>query len=331
MDDSSLSSSSSDEGDEVHKHHKKRRRQDAKRKGDGKHSNDDKQTQPAQSDWEALSAHFQFVLPDETNDDVVMTPKKRSTWQDRMVEHYHSHLYKEFVLADLSRVLEGKVGLRWRTESEVKSGEGFRTCGNLKCESIECINKETKEKKDAYDTAVRRSIGIGAPENDGKEPIGVVLPVLSSSKAGLALDTYLKSSVERREDRYGHKRQRKSKEKKRKRHHKHSNSSTWQDEEREEQKRLSRVPYGVGLYDYEVDFKYIEQSISKREFVKVRLCLRCAPLLFAAKDKTTSANQDDNNIGPAVRARHVRLEALEAARDNAKNTEEEDNVKAHAK
>ncbi|KAL7448000.1 hypothetical protein ACHAWC_000266, partial [Mediolabrus comicus] len=202
-----------------------------------------------------------------------MASKKRSTWQDRMVEHYHSHLYKEFVLADLSRVLEidGKIGLRWRTE----------------------------KKKDAYDTAVRRSIGIGAPENDGKEPIGVVLPVLSSSKAGLALDTYLKSSVERKEDRYGHKRQRKSKKKKRKRHHKHSNSSTWQDEEREEQKRLSRVPYGVGLYDYEVDFKYIEQSISKREFVKVRLCLRCAPLLFAAKDKITSATQDDNNIGPA--------------------------------
>ena len=338
MDDSSLSSSSSQE-DDVHKHHKKRRRKYVKRKGDDKHSNDDKQTnnvQPAQSDWEALRAHFQFVLPDETNDDVAMAPKKRSTWQDRMVEHYHSHLYKEFVLADLSRVLEidGKIGLRWRTESEVKCGKGFRTCGNLKCKSLECVNEETfysKEKKDAYDTAVRRSIGIGAPENDGKEPIGVVLPVLSSSKAGLALDTYLKSSVERKEDRYGHKRQRKSKKKKRKRHHKHSNSSTWQDEEREEQKRLSRVPYGVGLYDYEVDFKYIEQSISKREFVKVRLCLRCAPLLFAAKDKITSATQDDNNIGPAVRARNVRLEAaMEATRAYAKNNEE-DNEKAHAK
>lgn len=336
MDDSSISSSSSlsDEEDYFHKHHKKRRR----RKGDDKHSNDDKQTknvhEPAQSDWEALRAHFQFVLPDETNGDVAMAPKKKSTWQDRMVEHYHDHLYKEFVLADLSRVLEiGKVGLRWRTESEVKSGKGFRTCGNLKCESIECINEETfysKEKKEAYDTAVRRSIGIGAPENDGKEPIGVVLPVLSSSTAGLALDTYLKSSFKRKEYRYGHKRRRKSKEKKRKRHRKHSNSSTWQDEEREEQKRISRVPHGVGLYDYEVDFKYIEQNISKREFVKVRLCLRCAPLLFAAKDKIVSANQDNNNIGPSVRARDVRLEAMEAARANAKNAEE-DNEEGHAK
>ena len=115
------------------------------------------------------------------------------------------------------------------------------------------------------------------------------------------------------EDRHSRKRRKKSKEKKKKRHRKHSSSSSsssWQDEEREEQKRLSQVPYGVGLYDYEVDFKYVEHSANKREFVKVRLCLRCAPLLFAAKDKTTSTNEDDK-VGPAVKARNVRFKAME--------------------
>jgi hypothetical protein len=32
---------------------------------------------------------------------------------------------QEYCLADLSRYREGGIGLRWRTESEVKSGKGF--------------------------------------------------------------------------------------------------------------------------------------------------------------------------------------------------------------
>jgi protein FRA10AC1 len=32
-------------------------------------------------------------------------------------------LFKEYVLADMSRYEEGKVGLRWRTEKEVIEGK----------------------------------------------------------------------------------------------------------------------------------------------------------------------------------------------------------------
>ena len=32
-------------------------------------------------------------------------------WQDRMVQQYHSHLYKEYVLADLTTRPVGQVGL----------------------------------------------------------------------------------------------------------------------------------------------------------------------------------------------------------------------------
>mmetsp|Transcript_21728 Transcript_21728/g.35841 ORF Transcript_21728/g.35841 Transcript_21728/m.35841 type:complete len:308 (+) Transcript_21728:178-1101(+) len=292
-----------------------------------------KKLPPAQSDWEALRSHFQFVLPDEDEDESSSSGARKygSSWQERMVQHYHSHLYKEYVLADLSRVLEiGKVGLRWRTEDEVKSGRGFRSCGNLKCQSA-CHNNlptSSTEKKEAYDAVVRRSVGIGVPENGGKEPLGVVLPLSTSSGAGEALDRYLKSCVRKTltsddedsdsfEDKRSRKRRKKSK--RQKRHHKHPGRDvSLQDEERDEQKRLSQIPYGVGLYDYEVDFAYVEQNVSKRELVKVRLCLRCAPLLFAAKDVVSKSSNPDDKIGPATKARNVRLMAMEAARDGAK-------------
>ena len=292
-----------------------------------------KKLPPAQSDWEALRSHFQFVLPDEDEDESSSSGARKygSSWQERMVQHYHSHLYKEYVLADLSRVLEiGKVGLRWRTEDEVKSGRGFRSCGNLKCQSA-CRNNlpiSSTEKKEAYDAVVRRSVGIGVPENGGKEPLGVVLPLSTSSGAGEALDRYLKSCVretltsdDEDSDSFKDKRSRKrrKKSKRQKRHHKHPGRDvSLQDEERDEQKRLSKIPYGVGLYDYEVDFAYVEQNESKRELVKVRLCLRCAPLLFAAKDVVSKSSNPDDKIGPATKARNVRLMAMEAARDGAK-------------
>jgi len=341
MDESSLSSYSSD-NDDGRKHHKRRHHNHDKRKRQkrSEHHKDDihmKKLPPAQSDWQALRSHFQFVLPDEEEDPPSSGEKKYgSTWQDRMVQHYHSHLYKEYVLADLSRVLEiGKVGLRWRTEEEVKSGRGFRSCGNLKCQSV-CNNNSstslTTEKKEAYDAVVRRSVGIGVPENGGKDPLGVVLPLLISSGAGEALDQYLKScmnstttSGHEESDSYEDRHSRKRRKKQKKKHRKHSrSSSTLQDEERDEQKRLSQVPYGVGLYDYEVDFAYVEQNVNKRELVKVRLCLRCAPLLFAAKDIVSTSKNQDCKTGPATKAKNVRLMAMEAARDSSKDADDDE-------
>jgi len=333
MDDSSLSSYSSDNDGRNRRHKRHHNHHDRKRRS----NHPTEKLPPAQSDWEALRSHFQFVLPDDDKEE-----EKPSTWQDRMVRHYHSHLYKEYVLADLSRVLEiGKVGLRWRTQDEVKSGKGFRSCGNLKCQSV-CNNKSiaslSTEKKEAYDAVVRRSVGIGVPENGGKDPLGVVLPLSTSSRAGEALDQYLKTCVYEKaasgdedsdsyEDRRSRKRRKKSKRKKRKRKHS-KRSVSLQDEERDEQQRLSQVPYGVGLYDYEVDFKYVEHHESKRELVKVRLCLRCAPLLFAAKDTVSTCSNQDDRIGPATKAKNVRLMAMEAVKDDAKSPDNDANESA---
>ncbi|GAM22864.1 hypothetical protein SAMD00019534_060390 [Acytostelium subglobosum LB1] len=42
-------------------------------------------------------------------------------------------LFKEYAIIDLSRYRTGEIGLRWRTELEVVSGKGQKTCANRKC------------------------------------------------------------------------------------------------------------------------------------------------------------------------------------------------------
>lgn len=61
-----------------------------------------------------------------------------STWQERMARKYERELYREYVLADLTRVhlhRDGPIGLRWRTKAEVLQGKGESSCGNKHCPS----------------------------------------------------------------------------------------------------------------------------------------------------------------------------------------------------
>lgn len=81
-------------------------------------------------DHAELRQHYEFV-PDSS-------PSKKpssSTWQQRMVAAYDRHLYRDYVLADLTRVSDRQLGLRWRTQAEVVAGRGSTTCGNKHCPS----------------------------------------------------------------------------------------------------------------------------------------------------------------------------------------------------
>ena len=314
-----------------------------KRKRKRRHSNDKKRHSntnntsltpsiAAPSDWEQLRAHFQFVLPSDDNDDT-NNQKYGSNWQERMVKHYHTHLFKEYVLADLSRVVDiGKIGLRWRTEKEVADGKGFRCCGNLMCNQCSssssnntaaAVNNNDTQDQEAYASAVKRHMGIAVPENGGKVPLGVLLPTESTTSD--ALEVYLQSCAdeqqqminqikpEHKKKRTKHSYDHKSKKHKRKRHHQ---SYSLEKQEKNEVARLESLPYGMGLHDYEVDFVYVEQQVKKRELVKVRLCLRCAPLLFIAKLNDSKGSSSDRKA-PAVKAREARELA---ARNHASNT-----------
>ena len=320
MTDSSVSSFSSkslseDDRRSMSRKRKRKRRSHSDRK---RHSNTKPSTSltPAlatPSDWEQLRAHFQFVLPtdDDNNDDINKNQKYGSNWQERMVKHYHTHLYKEYVLADLSRVLDiGKIGLRWRTEKEVADGRGFRCCGNLMCNkgssssnNTSARNKDNAQDQEAYTSAVKRHMGIAVPENGGKVPLGVLLPTESTTSD--ALEAYLQSCADEMMNQIQHEHKKKKKKHShdhKSKKHKREHHSSLKEQENNEVVRLESLPYGVGLHDYEVDFVYVEQQVKKRELVKVRLCLRCAPLLFIADKKGRSSDRK----APAVKAREAR-------------------------
>jgi protein FRA10AC1 len=77
------------------------------------------------ADHAVLQAEYTFLPSEEAP----------ASWQARMAQRYHSGLYKEFALADLSR--PGQLGLRWRTKQEVVDGRGELSCGNLQCRNSE--------------------------------------------------------------------------------------------------------------------------------------------------------------------------------------------------
>jgi hypothetical protein len=79
-------------------------------------------------DLEALEAHHEFIRDDHKDRQQLNT-----SWEMRMARKFYNKLFKEFALVDLSRYQEGKMGLRWRTEAEVASGQGQHTCGGLLC------------------------------------------------------------------------------------------------------------------------------------------------------------------------------------------------------
>jgi protein FRA10AC1 len=53
---------------------------------------------------------------------------------------YYFRLFKEYCIADLSRLKKKKIGLRWRLHSEVISGKGQFVCGNIHCNSRDKLN-----------------------------------------------------------------------------------------------------------------------------------------------------------------------------------------------
>jgi protein FRA10AC1 len=50
-----------------------------------------------------------------------------------MAVKYYNKLFKEYCIADMSRYKTAQIGLRWRTQKEVFSGDGQFLCGNQAC------------------------------------------------------------------------------------------------------------------------------------------------------------------------------------------------------
>jgi protein FRA10AC1 len=81
---------------------------------------------PVADDMSTVRSTFRFLRSDEDDNEL-------SAWEARLARRYYDKLFKEYCVADLSRYRERKIGLRWRTASEVKSGKGQFFCGEKKC------------------------------------------------------------------------------------------------------------------------------------------------------------------------------------------------------
>ncbi|EPQ54214.1 hypothetical protein GLOTRDRAFT_78146 [Gloeophyllum trabeum ATCC 11539] len=55
------------------------------------------------------------------------------SWEEKVAKKYYDNLYREFAVCDLKHYKSGNFALRWRTETEVLSGAGETTCGNIRC------------------------------------------------------------------------------------------------------------------------------------------------------------------------------------------------------
>ena len=62
----------------------------------------------------------------QPEDDAAATSIEK--WEKELARAYYSRLFKEYCVADFSKYKESKVGMRWRTEAEVKIGKGKLSC-----------------------------------------------------------------------------------------------------------------------------------------------------------------------------------------------------------
>ncbi|KAJ7067299.1 folate-sensitive fragile site protein Fra10Ac1-domain-containing protein [Mycena amicta] len=82
------------------------------------------------TEFEILKASHKF-LREEENDS--KQQQRGATWDDQLAEKYYDSLFREFAVCDLKHYKSGNFSLRWRTETEVLSGAGEKTCGNTRC------------------------------------------------------------------------------------------------------------------------------------------------------------------------------------------------------
>ena len=82
---------------------------------------------PVADDLSVVKSSFRFLRSDEDDDAL-------SAWEARLARRYYDRLFREYCVADLSRCGERKVGLRWRTATEVKRGKGQFFCGEKRCD-----------------------------------------------------------------------------------------------------------------------------------------------------------------------------------------------------
>ena len=223
-----------------------------------------------------------------------VSSNETTTWQDRMVLKYHSHLYKSHVMADFSEQTNDNpdnIGLRWRVKAEVMNGKGFDTCGNKHCMCYydECDEGMSLEEHHRYDH------DPNSVDNSDSRTFNIIQKksAMKMKKKKKRVEDVIrwKMNSENRRILYDYEKEVIMEEEKRRESKSEPSKSIINDDfecehkkELREKERLRNIPHGLGLFDYTVHFQYREHGQIKQELVQLKLCLRCAPKLFCSKD-----------------------------------------------
>jgi len=219
---------------------------------------------PTVADYNELRKAYKFVmpsLPKNLEDESTPSSDGKMRWQERMARHYHAHLFKSFAIADLSQLSLSNTSI-----SNVPSNE------NIKSKRRIGLRWRTGRE-------VREGIGQFTCGNKHCPSFRTIVPYDKNR-----MEIYLQES---------------NKDVKRSNVGRKDQSSIaleeWdqakQEEEEERNLLESTFMHGMGLYSYEVNFQYIEEKQQKNELVKLRLCMNCAPLLFADKGGALGAKR----------------------------------------
>ncbi|KAL1932006.1 hypothetical protein VTP01DRAFT_9062 [Rhizomucor pusillus] len=79
------------------------------------------------TEYDIVRENHKFVWDNEEEDE--------GTWEQRVAKKYYDKLFKEYAICDLKYYKQGKIALRWRTESEVISGKGQFVCASNRCDN----------------------------------------------------------------------------------------------------------------------------------------------------------------------------------------------------
>lgn len=86
-----------------------------------------------ETDADAMAREHRFVR----EDDDVDADGRGVEHGVKLAKRYYAKLFKTYAICDLSRA--PKVGMRWRTEEEVRSGKGQFVCGELACDGVDAL------------------------------------------------------------------------------------------------------------------------------------------------------------------------------------------------
>ena len=81
------------------------------------------------TDWDVLREEHQFLR--DTSEDTE-EGKAALSWEKKMAKKYYDKLFKEYAIVDLRFYKEGKCGMRWRTQQEVRCLPAARKVFGLK-------------------------------------------------------------------------------------------------------------------------------------------------------------------------------------------------------